>query len=324
MNRLRLTLVVLGLVVVGIEGQSLAQDSSQSTQKAPANQASKQAAKLNEQGVRYLYKTWANTFMDQDVAMWQKLTCAHQQRKIRNELVSKRRDFPQDTFISGAPNLISLENLEVVSLTQNGISAKALFFGDLQLIQKDSKIPAILAKKSLYAIDFYAEEGWWKIAQAGIFDLRYQPELKKQLLQHQFEPIQLPIPSQLPQLDPLVSKADYIGNAWVKAQGVEIDLEINGIRLASVTETQEARLILGGLKLGSNTISYRIKTMDTAVNSNLVAAIEVFALSEKRGNTPVKIWSLQQIKDKGQVDAQGFYKATFELNSQTAKALNIE
>ena len=188
----------------------------------------KQAATLNEVGVKYLYETWANALLEKDVKMWQKLTSSYQQRKIRNKLVSKKRNFPADVFLGAPPNLINLQNLKMVSLTQNGVSAKALFFGDLQLLQKvesKSAQPVILVRQSLYSIDFYAESGWWKIAQAGIFDLRHQPELKKQLLQYQFEPIKLPIPQKLPELDLLVDEAEYIGNVWVKAKGVEVEPE---------------------------------------------------------------------------------------------------
>lgn len=293
------------------------------TQVYSQSKPPKQAVTIGESGVKYLYNTWANSLFEQDIEMWQKMTSSYQQRKIRNELVSKKRNFPADVFMNGIPNLINLENLSMVSLTQNKVHAKAVFFGDLQLLQrgegKTSK-PAMLVRQSLYTIDFYAEDGWWKVGQAGVLDLRHQPELKKQLLQYQFEPIKLPIVNQLPELDPLVSEADYIGNVWVNTQGVEVDIIVNGISLGSVAESEKALLILGGLKLGKNTIKYRIKTPNNTSNS-LVAAIEVFALSEKRGNKPIRLWSLEKSNKNRQPDINGFYSDSFMLTAEQASTL---
>ena len=291
------------------------------SQNSRHTQQAKTPGRLGAAGVQFLYDTWAKSFIEKDIKMWQKLTSAHQQRSIENQLLSRRRDFPKDVFVAGIPNLINLEGLNMVSLTQGEVAAKALFFGDLKLLKPKSNESKILASQSLYFIDLYAEQGWWKISKVGVLDLRHQPELKKQLLQYQFEPVYLPIPKSLPKPAPLLSKADYIGNAWVESKGVLIELAVNGKSLAPVADNKVAHLILGGLKQGENKIKYRVKSEDKQQLGELIAVIEIFALSEKRGNKPIALWSLDRASKNNPPDSDGFYTAIFTLSAEQATKL---
>ena len=234
-----------------------------------------------------VYNTWRIGMMRANEQAWASATTAARRTKIRNMVVSERKQFPQD-FFSKQPPPPQLEHFTYVgSIAGCGNRTMACtFVGKLQLGEKGT-----LAENAM-VIELVNEGGKWKLDQTRFFNLANLPDVKKRLhardlsvLQEQdsFHPY-----DKLPAIPPACGTPQLIGKVFVDAPGREIEMRINGVSLHEFYDERRADIIAGGLRRGQNTISYTIK--DNAGMQHPTLGIGLFVMPETPGNHPVCVF----------------------------------
>lgn len=261
------------------------------------------------------YNTWRIGMMRGNEQAWASATTASRQNKIRNMVVSERKQFPQD-FFSKQPPPPQLEHFTYVgSIAGCGNRTMACtFVGKLQLGAKGQ-----LAENAM-VIELVNEGGKWKLDQTRFFNLSNLPDVKKRLhardlsvLQEQdgFHPY-----DKMPVIPPRCGAPQLIGKVFVDAPGREIEMRINGVSLHEFYDERRADTIAGGLRRGQNTISYTIK--DNAGMEHPALGIGLFVMPETPGNHPVCVFD--HILDAKDTARGGSF--TFNVSNEQIASMN--
>lgn len=262
-----------------------------------------------------VYNTWRLAMMRADEQAWAGSTSAARQNKIRNMVVSERKQFPKD-FFSKQPQPPQLEHFTYVgSIAGCGNRSMACtFVGKLQLGEKGK-----LAENAM-VVELIFEGGKWKLDQTRFFNLSQLPDVKKRLhardlsvLQEQdgFHPY-----DKLPAIPPRCGAPQLIGKVFVDAPGREIEMRINGVSLHEFYDERRADTIAGGLRRGQNTISYTIK--DNAGMQHPTLGIGLFVMPETPGNHPVCVFD--HILDAKDAAKGGTF--TFTVSNEQIASMN--
>lgn len=261
------------------------------------------------------YNTWRVSHSNggNEVA-WKRNTTESRIRKVHNLVISQRGRFPQDYFRE-TQQMPILENFVYVgSLAScNGNTLAATYMGRLQLA--DGK-----PQDSAFVILLVNEGGKWKIDQTRFFSLEKLPAVKKRLeakdisvLQEQdgFHPYR-----EIPKVPPYCGQPELIGKIFVDCPGRDVDVKINGVSLHEFYDERRADVISGGLRRGSNTISYTIR--DEAGKPRPSLAIGLFVMPETPGNTPVCVFD--HILDEHDDSNGGNF--TFQISNAQIASMN--
>ncbi|MDO4954387.1 MAG: hypothetical protein Q4E43_04535 [Akkermansia sp.] len=262
-----------------------------------------------------VYNTWRLAMMRADEQAWAGSTSAARQNKIRNMVVSERKQFPKD-FFSKQPQPPQLEHFAYVgSIAGCGNRSMACtFIGKLQLGEKGK-----LAENAM-VVELIFEGGKWKLDQTRFFNLSQLPDVKKRLhaqdlsvLQEQdgFHPY-----DKLPAIPPRCGAPQLIGKVFVDAPGREIEMRINGVSMHEFYDERRADTIAGGLRRGQNTISYTIK--DNAGMQHPTLGIGLFVMPETPGNHPVCVFD--HILDAKDAAKGGTF--TFTVSNEQIASMN--
>lgn len=261
------------------------------------------------------YNTWRVSHANGgNFVAWEDCTTRSRVRKVRNLIVSQRGRYPQDYFRE-AQYMPSLDRFNYVGSVAscNGNTLAATYFGKVQL--GDAK-PADTA----FVILLVNENGRWKVDQTRCFDLSRIPEVRKRLLardtkvlmeQDGFHPYR-----SLPDTPPVCPEPQLIGKIFVDCPGREIDLYINGISSHEFYDERRADVISGGLRRGSNTISYTIRDLDGREHPAM--AIGLFVMPETPGNSPVCVYD--HILDASDAAKGGSF--TFNISNTQIASMN--
>lgn len=233
-----------------------------------------------------IYNTWRLSMIRGSERTWRSTTSNSRQMKVRNLIISQRGDFPRD-FFRVTNETPKLENFIYVGslLGCNGYTMASTYLGQVQL--GDGK-----AEESAFVLEFVFEGGRWKLDQTRMFNLSQLPEVRKglrnrdinTLKEHDgFQPY-----DRIPTTPPACNAPVLIGKVFVDCPGRRIDMTINGISLHEFEDERRADIISGGLKRGSNTITYKIKDHQNLDRPTM--AIGIFVAPETPGNTPVCVF----------------------------------
>ena len=275
--------------------------------------------KPNQQMAREIaetvYNTWRLAMMRADDQAWAGCTTAARQNKIRNMVVSERKQFPKD-FFSKQPTPPQLEHFTYVgSIAGCGNRTMACtFVGKLQLGEKGQQA------ENAMVIELVNEGGRWKLDQTRFFNLSHLPDVKKRLhardlavLEEQdgFHPY-----DKMPVIPPRCGAPQLIGKVFVDAPGREIEMRINGVSLHEFYDERRADTIAGGLRRGQNTISYTIR--DNAGMARPTLGIGLFVMPETPGNHPVCVFD--HILDAKDAARGGTF--TFNVSNEQIASMN--
>ena len=279
--------LAMGFVTTSfLEGQQpVATKPSQAPQVAPLLTPDQEKAR---DLVETVYNTWRLSVQRGDESGWRSCTASSRQVKVHNLVISERGNFPRDFFRS-AQSAPPLENFRYVGTlgSAGGRTLAATYVGKLQLGNKTA------AHQNAFVIELVQEGEKWKLDQTRFFDLSKLPTVLKRLeardlavLREQdgFHPYRA-----VPAVPPACSKPELIGKVFVDCPGRAIEMRINGVSIHEFDNERRADTISGGLKRGSNTISYIIK--DSAFNSEKPGmGIGLFVMPEEQGKQPVCVF----------------------------------
>lgn len=261
------------------------------------------------------YNTWRVSHANggNEVA-WKRNTTESRIRKVHNLVISQRGRFPQDYFRE-AQYMPVLENFVYVGSIAScgGNTLAATYMGRLQL--GDEK-----PQDSAFVILLVNEGGKWKIDQTRFFSLEKLPAVRKRLAakdisvlleQDGFHPYR-----EMPKVPPYCGQPELIGKIFVDCPGRDVDVKINGVSLHEFYDERRADVISGGLKRGSNTISYTIR--EAAGKPRPSLAIGLFVMPETPGNTPVCVFD--HILDEHDDSVGGSF--TFQISNAHIASMN--
>lgn len=261
-----------------------------------------------------VYQTWRSSMVIKDAKAWSNITAAHRQSIVRNRLNSERRPFPQAVFqVPAAPP--ALTGLRAVQVQQKGFTAKCIYFGKIDFAVGGAPT------ENLMIIDYVIEKSGWKYDIAEFVSLVALPDVRAELAKGDlsyiakttaFRPTGTVPPVQAP-----VPLAKYIGKVYVFCPGRAVNVSVNGISRHTFGNAKEAETIIGGLRDGSNTITYDAKALPGAVG-NEALCIRVYALSQINGVMPEKIYEYQ-VEEGKKATTTGTH--SFKLDAAVSKKI---
>ncbi len=263
-----------------------------------------------------IYNTWRLSMIRGNKTAWESVTARSRQVKVRNLVVSQRGNFERDFFSEQIDNLPMLENFKYVGALAacQGNTLALTYCGRLQLGDNGK------AENCAYVLHFIKEGQNWKYDQSSFFSLQSLPKVAERLMkkdatvlkeQDGFYPyIQIPV---VPTLCP---PPQLIGQLFVDCPGREVKIKINGVSQHEFYSERRADIISGGLRRGTNTISYQFK--DAAQDERTSLAIGVFVSPETKGNTPAVVF--EYILDAEDVAKDGAF--SFTVSNDTISSMN--
>lgn len=255
-------------------------------QQAPAVsfvQPNQQEAKTLAETV---YNTWRLSLQRHSEPSWRNSTTYSRQIKVRNMIISQRGNFPTDYFMN-QPEPPALENFRYVGALANlrKDTIAATYVGRVQL---GNGKPS----ESAFVLHLVRDNGKWKLDQTAMFNLAQLPKVRERLNKRDLSVLQEQDgfhPYAAAPAVPVACKApELIGKVFVDAPGREIEMRINGISAHEFTDVRRADVISGGLRRGTNTITYHIK--DEPGKPHPTMAIGLFVMPETPGNHPVCVF----------------------------------
>lgn len=285
---------------------------------APAPAPAQQFVSPNQQEAKTLaetvYNTWRLSMQRHSEPSWRSSTSYSRQVKVRNTIVSQKGNFPTDYFMN-QPEPPALENFRYVGALANARkdAIAATYVGRVQVGKGK---PA----ESAFVLHLVREGSKWKLDQTAMFNLAQLPKVRERLnkrdlsvLQEQdgFHPY-----AAAPAVPAACKAPELIGKVFVDAPGREIEMHINGISVHEFADVRRADVISGGLRRGTNTITYRIK--DEPGKPHPSMAIGLFVMPETPGNHPVCVFD--HILDEK--DAANGGSFTFNITNTHIASMN--
>lgn len=237
--------------------------------------------------VESVYNSWRLSVQRGDESGWRRCTTSSRQMRVRNLIISERGEFPRDFFRS-AQSAPQLENFHYVGSLGacGGKTLAATYIGKMQL---GSGAP----HENAFVLLLVNEEGKWKLDQTRFFDLSKLPAVLKRLQakdlavlreQDGFHPY-----TSIPATPPAARAPELIGKVFVDCPGREIEMRINGVSLHEFDDERRADTISGGLRRGTNTISYTIRNSSNGQERPSMG-IGIFVMPETPGNHPICVF----------------------------------
>lgn len=265
--------------------------------------------------VESVYNTWRLGVLRGDESAWRRSTSSSRQVKVRNMIISERGQFPKD-FFRGAQNAPQLENFRYVGALGGcgGKTMAATYIGKMKLGNAQPK-------ENAFVLLLVSEPGGWKLDQTRFFDLSHLPQVLKRLKardltvlreQDGFHPY-----SAVPPTPPTCGAPELIGKVFVDCPGRVVEMRINGISLHEFEDERRADTISGGLRRGTNTITYTIRDSSRSQNRPSLG-IGLVVMPETQGNHPV--WVFDHILDAKDTAHGGSF--TFNVTPEHIASMN--
>lgn len=258
--------------------------------QAPATAAPKLLTPDQEKArslVESVYNTWRLSVQRGDESGWRRSTTSSRQMRVRNLILSERGQFPRDFFRS-AQNAPLLDNFRYVGALGGcgGKTLAATYIGKMQLGNA-------AAHENAFVLLLVNEDGKWKLDQTRFFDLSKLPSVLKRLQskdidvlreQDGFHPY-----TSIPTTPPAARAPELIGKVFVDCPGRDIEMRINGVSMHEFDDERRADTISGGLRRGTNTISYTIRNSSNGQERPSMG-IGIFVMPETPGNHPICVF----------------------------------
>ncbi len=261
-----------------------------------------------------VYNTWRLSMIRGSEPTWRATTSNSRQMKVRNLIISQRGKFPRD-FFNATQDTPKLENFAYVGTLQgcNGYTMACTYVGRMQL--GDGKV-----EENAFVLEFVFEGGRWKLDQTRFFGLNQLPKVLERLKKRDIEVLKEHDGFQpyaaIPPTPPACNAPVLIGKVFVDCPGRNVEMTINGISMHSFDDERRADIISGGLKRGSNTISYKILDREGMARPSM--AIGIFVAPETPGNMPVCVFD--HILDETDKAEGGSF--TFSIKNEHIASMN--
>lgn len=261
-----------------------------------------------------VYNTWRISIMRGNETAWRGITSTSRLVKARNLIISQKGNFPAD-FFKSYPEPPQLENFRFVGALANATrdTMAVTYMGRVQLGNGKPHVNA-------YVLQLVCERGKWKLDTTALFDLVHLPKVQARLEKGDMSVLKEQDGFQPYAVAPAVPTAckapELIAKVFIDCPGREIDMRINGISAHEFSDTRRADVVSGGLRRGTNTITYHIKDIEGKAHPAM--AIGLFVMPETPGNHPVCVFD--HILDETDTAKGGSF--TFEVSNAQIASMN--
>jgi hypothetical protein len=260
------------------------------------------------------YQQWRDAVLRKDIAAWQRTTAPHRRMEVRNRIVSEKRSFPAAVFDLPAPPP-SIDNLRFLESRQNGPTAKASYFGQIDFGVGGKPTDNLLV------LSFVRGGPGWLYDRADFVSLAGLPDVRKELAagdlsylretpEAQPNGIVPPTPVEAP-------AAKTIAKVYVFCPGREVRVQVNKISQHRFANAQESEVVIGGAIDGANEVQYTVRRLDGSTGKEALA-IRVYLMSEIAGVKPIKVYEYQ-VAEGGAVQPSD--TGSFTLDAATSAKL---
>jgi hypothetical protein len=235
------------------------------------------------------YNAWRNSIIRKDPFAWQKATAAHRRVEVKNRIVSEKRAFPATVFALPAPPP-TLQGLKFLEAKQNGLTAKASYFGKIDFGVGGAPTDNLLV------FSFIREGSGWTYDRADFVNLAALPEVRKELaagnLKYLKETPEAQ-PSGIVPPTPIEARpAKYIAKVYVFCPGREVQVQVNKISRHRFANAKEAEVVIGGAVDGNNEVQFSVRKLEGGTDKEAMT-IRVYLMSEVQGVKPIKAFEYQ-------------------------------
>lgn len=264
--------------------------------------------------LKKIYQTWRAAMIRKDAVTWRRFTSNTRQIKLRNRILSERRQFPGAVFETPmAPPGIA--NLKAMSVQVNGPTAKATYFGKVDFGIGGEPTD------NLFVISYVREASGWKYHAGEFVKLDALPDVRKELQagNKEFLKGQDFRPDGKVEKPKVVLKnpAKYIAKAYVFCPGREVRLLVNNLSSHLFQNTKRAEVVIGGARDGRNEVQFAIKSIEGGDPEDPIT-VRIYLMSEVPGTKPIKALEYQ-VTDGSQPKSSG--TLDFTVDPETAKTL---
>lgn len=203
------------------------------------------------------YGRWREAIIRKDPVGWASSITRYRQTKIRNEIVSELRSFPEAVFSADLqpPPLTGLRLLEAEAA---GVTAHLVYYGKVDMGQDRD-----LLKDNLLKLRFYQEAGVWKYDSNRIISLDSVPEVRTEIVAGRrpefLDSPEYTPPGTMPPPPPLCRVPEFKAGYKLQSFGYETVLSAGGCDHAPVQDSLEQQVLIGGLVKGRNEIRLKIR-----------------------------------------------------------------
>lgn len=255
-----------------------------------------------------VYNYWRNAMIQKNYNAWSQVTASHRKMAIQNRILSEKAPFPATIFdLPARPP--SLQGLKLLRARNNGLTAKAVYFGKI-----DFGVGGVPTQNLLVVSYIYEGKGW-KYDAAEFVNLEGLKAVRKQILAGNLKYVDgeafLP-DGKIPQAQPKVGRAKYIAKVYSFCPGREVKATVNGVSKHRFQDTQQSEVVIGGGRDGVNRISYQIRNLPGYQGKDPLT-LRVYIFSQINGVKPIKVFQYQV--PKGQVP-KGNGQAVFNITPQ--------
>lgn len=220
-----------------------------------------------------------------DAPLWQSLTSQRRRVEVRNRLLSSKIPFPQGVFQTPtAPP--SIRGLKMVSALEKRGMAKVAWFGKVNFGVGGAPTD------NLYVVSFLNEGGSWKYDGAEFVNLMALPDIRKQIASGDYSYLKgsdFQPASKRPPVPKAVGAVKYIAKVYSFCPGRAVDVTINGISSHRFQNDQQAEVVIGGVKDGKNSISFKTRKLEGGLGKEAFT-VRVYVANENDLDRPVKIY----------------------------------
>lgn len=260
------------------------------------------------------YGIWRESMIKQDYRAWQQVTAEHRQVEVKNRIVSEKLPFPKSIFILPAQPP-ALSGLKFLSVSRNGRTAKAAYFGKVDFGVGGEPTDNLLV------LSFVQGTNRFLYDKAEYVNLTALPDVRKELNEGDLSYLKGVPEAQasgvVPPTPIVVQPATTIAKVYVFCPGREVEVMVNKVSRHKFINGKEAETVIGGARDGVNEVQYAIRKLEEGKGDEAIT-IRVYVLSEIQGVKPIKVYEYQ-VEEKGTVSPHG--SGNFILDQATLKTL---
>lgn len=265
-------------------------------------------------GLENCYNAWRDAVIRKDAGAWRRLTPEFRQIEVKNRILSEKRAYPAAIFDLPAPPP-AVKGLKFLEAKQNGITAKASYFGKIDFGVGGEPTDNLLV------MSFIRGAAGWLYDRADFVNLEALPEVRKELaagdLKYLKETPEAQPSGKVPPVPIEVAPAKCIAKVYVFCPGREVQVQINKISRHRFANAKESEVVNGGAVDGANEVQYAIKKLEGGTDKEAMT-IRVYLMSEVQGVQPIKIFEYQVAEGTA---PKSYGSGTFQLDAATLSKL---
>ncbi|MBX7210006.1 MAG: hypothetical protein K1X78_16935 [Verrucomicrobiaceae bacterium] len=253
---------------------------------APAHAADDVALRT---ALEKVYHEWRNAVINRNMDAWKRSTSTYRQVVTRNLIISGGQTYPDSIFeIPIQPPEIT--RLRLLECEQHGPTAHLVYFGKVDLGLDAEVIP-----ENVIVLKFFNEKGAWKFDSNRLMNLSQSPEVRS-ALQNGLKPDFLDDPAftpsgVVPATPPECRKPQYVSALQIQCFGYELRASIGGYDYGPLADTMEQQLIIGGLVLGRNDLTLKIKPLPVPEGAERLLEVNAVLINGTKEKPQVRIFT---------------------------------